>query len=85
MMQWELIERLARSLPRVHRELTEGIEGLPEVHWKLVEGIRSLLGVCRELAEGDWELPRMASRVRRKKIKRLAGRSSRVAEKLIGS
>ncbi|RWW40451.1 hypothetical protein BHE74_00054134, partial [Ensete ventricosum] len=52
---------------------------------KLAEGIGSLLGVRRELTEGDRELARMASGVRRKKTKRLAGRSSEVAEKLTES
>ncbi|RZS08639.1 hypothetical protein BHM03_00039638 [Ensete ventricosum] len=73
------------SLSRVHRELAEGIVGLPGVRRKLAEGIRSLLGVRRELAEGDREFARMESGVRRKKTKRLVGRSSGVAEKLVGS
>ncbi|RWW60614.1 hypothetical protein BHE74_00032384 [Ensete ventricosum] len=72
-------------LPGVRQELAEGIEGLPGVHWKLAEGIRSLLGVRQERAEGDQALARMASRVRRKKTKRLTGRSLRVIEKLAGS
>ncbi|RZS10216.1 hypothetical protein BHM03_00041412 [Ensete ventricosum] len=69
-MQWEF----AGSLPGVRRELTEGIKDLPGVRQKLAEGIISLLGVHRELAK-------MTSGVRRKKTKRLAERSSGVAEK----
>ncbi|RWW20883.1 hypothetical protein GW17_00014982 [Ensete ventricosum] len=80
-MQWELI----RSLPGVHRELTEGIIGLPGVCRKLTEGIRSLLRVRQELAEGDRGLARMALGVCRKKTKRLTERSLGVIEKLTGS
>ncbi|RWV77753.1 hypothetical protein GW17_00061381 [Ensete ventricosum] len=66
-----------KSLPGVHRELTEGIGGLPGVCRKLAEGIESFLG-------DRWELAKMASRVYRKKTKRLAGRSSGVIESLPG-
>ncbi|RWV84893.1 hypothetical protein GW17_00053361 [Ensete ventricosum] len=41
-------------------------------------------GVRREFAEGDQELARKTSGVRRKKIKRNVKRSSGVAEKLVG-
>ncbi|RZS11369.1 hypothetical protein BHM03_00042707 [Ensete ventricosum] len=83
-MQWELTEGI-RGLPGVRRELAEGIRGLLGVHRKLAKCVGSLLGIRLELAKGDWELARMTSGVRRKKTKRLARRSSRVAEKLTGS
>ncbi|RRT48185.1 hypothetical protein B296_00031749 [Ensete ventricosum] len=56
-----------------------------ETRWKLAEGIGGLSGVRRELVEGDRELARKASRVHRKKTKRLVGRLSGVAEKFAGS
>ncbi|RZS23013.1 hypothetical protein BHM03_00055868 [Ensete ventricosum] len=56
-----------------------------ETRRKLAEGIGDFPGVRWELAEGDRELARKASRVHRKKTKRLIGRSSEVTEKLVGS
>ncbi|RWW49263.1 hypothetical protein BHE74_00044599 [Ensete ventricosum] len=75
--RWKLTEGIG-CLPRVHRELAEGIGGFSRVRWKLAEGIRSLLGVHRELAK-------MALGVRRKKTKKLIGRSSGVDENLTDS
>ncbi|RRT62838.1 hypothetical protein B296_00029648 [Ensete ventricosum] len=51
---------------------------------KLAEGIKGLSRVCREIARSDQELAKKASRVHRKKTKRLAGRLSGVVEKLVG-
>ncbi|RWW28089.1 hypothetical protein GW17_00007462 [Ensete ventricosum] len=80
------------GLSGVRRKLAGSSQGarrrdrsLSGVHQKLAEGIRSLLGDHRKLAEGDQELAKVASRVRRKKAKRLTGRSSGVAKKLIGT
>ncbi|RRT43321.1 hypothetical protein B296_00026779 [Ensete ventricosum] len=55
-----------------------------ETHRKLTEGIRGLSRARQELIKGDRELARKVSGVRRKKTKRLTGRSYEVVEKLVG-